>query len=94
MLELVNSGRVFRVSKQLFIVNPLSLSIQPCGKKRLILDLRHVNRSLIKQRVKFEDWKIAMAYFAEDSYMFSFDLKSDYHHIEISQDHQTFLGFC
>ena len=35
-----------------------------------------------------------MAYFAKDSYMFSFDLKSDYHHIEISQDHQTILGFC
>ena len=35
-----------------------------------------------------------MAYFAKDSYMFSFDLKSGYHHIEISQDHQTFLGFC
>ena len=26
--------------------------------------------------------------------MFSFDLKSGYHHVEISQDHQTFLGFC
>ena len=25
------------------IVNPLSVSIQPSGKKRLILDLRHVN---------------------------------------------------
>ena len=35
-----------------------------------------------------------MAYFAKDSYMFSFDLKSGYHHIEISQDHQTFWGFC
>ena len=94
VLELVNSGRVCRVDKQPFIVNPLSVSIQPCGKKRLILDLRHVNRSLIKQRIKYEDWKIAMAYFAKDSYMFSFDLKSGYHHIEISQDHQTFLGFC
>ncbi|RMX50519.1 hypothetical protein pdam_00024182, partial [Pocillopora damicornis] len=41
VLELVNSGRVCRVDKQPFIVNPLSVSIQPCGKKRLILDLRH-----------------------------------------------------
>ena len=56
--------------------------------------MRQVNRSLIKQRVICEDWKIAMAYFAKDSYMFSFDLKSGYHHIKISQDHQTFLGFC
>ena len=84
VLELVNSGRVCRVRKQPFIVNPSSVAIQPCGKKRLILDLRHVNRSLIKQRIKYEDWKIALGYFAKDSYMFSFDLKSGYHHIEIS----------
>ena len=41
----------------------MSVSIQPCGKMRLILDLRHVNKSLIKQSVKYEDWKIAMSYF-------------------------------
>ena len=52
VLELVNSGRVCRVFKQPFIVNPLSVSIQPSGKKRLILDFRYVHRSLIKQRVK------------------------------------------
>ena len=55
VLEFVNSGRVCTVFKQPFIVNPLSVSIQPCGKKSLILDLRHVNRSLIKQRTKYED---------------------------------------
>ena len=91
--ELVNSGRVRMVNEQPFVVNPLSVSIQPCGKKRLILDLRHVNKSLIKQSVKYEDWKIAMAYFAKDAYMFSFDLKSGYHHIDIAHEHQTFLGF-
>ena len=31
VLELVNSDRVYRVRKQPFIVNPLSLSTQPCG---------------------------------------------------------------
>ena len=91
--ELVLSGRVSEVNQQPFVINPLSVSIQPCGKKRLILDLRHVNKCLIKQRVKYEDWKIAMAYFAKESYMFSFDLKSGYHHVEILQEHQTFLGF-
>ena len=93
VLELVNSGRVRIVNEQPFVVNPLSVSIQPCGKKRLILDLRHVNKSLIKQSVKYEDWKIAMAYFAKDAHMFSFDLKSGYHHIDIAHEHQTFLGF-
>ena len=91
--ELVLSGRVQQVSHQPLVVNPLSVSIQPCGKKRLILDLRHVNRCLAKQRVKYEDWKVALAYFTKDSYMFSFDLKSGYHHVDILQEHQTFLGF-
>ena len=93
VLELVNYGRVRMVNEQPFVANPLSVSIQPCGKKRLILDLRHVNKSLIKQSLKYEDWKIAMSYFAKDAYMFSFDLKSGYHHIDIAQEHQTFLGF-
>ena len=43
VLELVNSGRVRMVNEQPLVVNPLSVSIQACGKKRLILDLRHVN---------------------------------------------------
>ena len=93
VLELVNYGRVRMVNEQPFVVNPLSVSIQPCGKKRLVLDLRHVNKSLIKQSVKYEDWKIAMFYFAKDAYMVSFDLKSGYHHIDIAQKHQTVLGF-
>ena len=36
------------LKSSLFVVNPLSVSIQPWGKKRLILDLRDVNKSLIK----------------------------------------------
>ena len=47
VLELVNSGQVRMVREQPLVVNPLSVSIQPCGKKRLILGLRHVNKSLI-----------------------------------------------
>ena len=62
--ELVLSGRVCEVSQEPLVVNPLSVSIQPCGKKRLILDLCHVNKCLVKQRVKYEDWKVALAYFA------------------------------
>ena len=91
--ELVLSGRVCVVAKKPLVVNPLSVSVQPCGKKRLILDLCHVNKCLLNQRVKFEDWKVALSYFTKGSYMYSFDLKSGYHHVEISQEHQTYLGF-
>ena len=47
VLELFNSDRVRMVNERPFIVNPLSVSVQPCGKKKLILDLRHVNKSVI-----------------------------------------------
>ena len=38
----------------------LSVSVQSSGKKRLILDLRFVNRHVRKQKVKFEDLKVAL----------------------------------
>ena len=72
---LLNSDLVCMVNEQLFVLNP-PVSVQPYGKKRLILDLRHVNKSLFKQSVKYEDWKTAMSYFVKDAYMFSFDLKN------------------
>ena len=76
------------------VVNPLSVAVQVSGKKRLILDLRYVNKCLLKRKVKYEDWRVALRYFEKDAYMFSFDLKSGYHHVDIYNEHQTFLGFA
>ncbi len=47
------------------------------------MDLRHVNQYFQKKHVKYEDWKVALSYFEMGAYMFSFDLKSGYHHVEI-----------
>ena len=41
--ELLKVGSVVECPFPPVVVNPLSVSIQPNGKKRLILDLRHVN---------------------------------------------------
>ena len=75
------------------IVNPLTVSIQSSGKKRLILDLRYVNHNVWKQKTKFEDWSVAIQYFNQSAFMFSFDLKSGYHHIDIFPEHRKFLSF-
>ena len=91
--ELVESGRVVEANVLPLVVNPLSVSVQANEKKRLILDLRYVNKFLRKMHIKYEDWKTAMSYFTQGAYMFSFDLKSGYHHIEIFEEHQTYLGF-
>ena len=52
-----------------------------------------MNKCLKKYRFKYEDWRVALRNFEKDAYMFSFDLRSGYHHIEIPSEHQTFLGF-
>ena len=81
--ELLNSGSVVEVPNPPYVVNPLSVSIQSSGKMRLILDLRHVDNHI----------RNACIYLSSDHYMFKFDLKSGYHHIDILQEHQTYLGF-
>ena len=76
------------------IVNPLSVSVQSSGKKRLILDWRHVNLYIFKQKCKCEDLKVALKVLSKGFYLFKFDLKSGYHHVEIFPDHRRFFGFC
>ena len=63
--ELLASSGISKVRKkaQLHVINPLSVSVQASGKKRLILDLRKVNQRLYRQKFKFEDYKHALAYF-------------------------------
>lgn len=65
------------------IINPLSVSTQRSGKQRLILDLRHVNTFIYKQKFKCEDLSVATQVFDKGFYLFKFDLKSGYHHIEV-----------
>ena len=75
------------------IINPLSVSIRSSGKQRLILDLRHVNQFIYKQKFKCEDLSVAMQIFSRNYYLFKFNLKSGYHHVEIFPVHRKFLAF-
>ena len=75
------------------VINPLSVSIQKSGKKRLILDLRHVNQYLFKSKFRCEDVSIAREVLNPRDFMFSFDLKSGYHHVEIFPEHRQYLSF-
>ena len=63
------------------------------GKKRLVVNLRHVNQFLWKRRFKYEDLRIAMMLFSPGELMFNFDLKSGYHHVEVAVNHRKYLGF-
>ena len=55
--ELLKCGYIIEAEKPPEVINPLSVSINSSGKKRLILDLRYVNGHVYKDKIKFEDWK-------------------------------------
>ena len=92
--ELLKCGSIIEVEKPAEVIKPLSVSINSSGKKRLILDLRYVNGHVYKDKIKFEDWKCFEHYLeGKKGYLFKFDLKNGYHHIDIFEPHQKFLGF-
>ena len=63
------------------------------GKKRLILGLRYVNNHLFKDKIKFNDWNSFQNYLVGNKgYLLKFDLKSGYHHVDVFDEHQTYLG--
>ena len=93
ILKLLRDNRIEEVFSSPDIVNPLSVSVQSSGKKRLTLDLRHINLHLYKQKFRCEDLHTIKNVFAKDFFVFSFDLKSGYHHIDIFPDHRKYLAF-
>ena len=60
---------------------------------KMILDLRYINKHLRSCRFKYEDLRTATNLFEKDGYFFKWDYKSGYHHIDILQEHQKYLGF-
>ena len=93
--ELITAGSIVECFSPPTVVNPLSVAIQSSVKKRLILDLRYPNSFLKKCKVKFEGVQDMLTVLSgsPQQYLFSFDSKSSYHHIEIFPDDQQFLGF-
>jgi hypothetical protein len=90
--ELLLSECIVEVPFQPFFVSPLSVA-ENKNKKRLILDLSILNTFIKKEHIKFEDWKVALEYFRKNCYCIKFDLRSGYHHIDVSPKSQTYLGF-
>ena len=88
------TGTILERDQPLRLVNPLSVSINSSSKKRLILDLRYVNMHLYKDTIKFDGWKcFKNCLLANKGYLFKFDLKNGYHHIDIFDSHQTYFAF-
>ena len=59
-----------------------------------MVNLSFANQFLCKQKFKYEDLRTALLTFEKDDLMFTFDLKSGYHHIDICPMQWTYLGFA
>ena len=74
------------------VLNPLTVP-DNAQKLRLILDCRHINSFLRVLRFKCDDIRTIKDLFEVGDYFFNFDIKSGYHHIDIWEAHQKYLGF-
>ena len=89
--QLLSEGKIEECATAPFSVNPLS--VVEGKKKRLVLDLRQVNKFLFIPKFHYEDLSSLSQVFAKDDWFFNWDLKSGYHHVNIYKPHQQYLGF-
>ena len=55
--------------------------------------MRQVNLYVFKRKFRCEDVSVALRIFSQGFFLFKFDLKSGYHHVEIFPDHRKYLAF-
>ena len=84
---------ISKVETEPHVINPLTVAYNKKGKPRLVLDCRNINDNLHKFKFKYEDLQVARQLFEKGFYMFSFDIRGAYNHIDIFQPHRMFLGF-
>lgn len=63
------------------------------GKKRLVINLRYLNKFVVKRKFKYEGINTFVELAERGDFMISFNLRSGYHHIDIHKESQRFLGF-
>ena len=63
-------------------------------KLQLVLNLKYLNQFLHKVKFKYKDIRVALLMFTREYLLFKFDLKSGYHHLDIIEPHQKYLGFA
>ena len=80
ILELLQDNRIEELTTPPEVINPLTVSVQSSGKKRLILDFKAYKSPCFQAKVQVH-------------FVFSFDLKAGYHHVDIFPDHRKFLAF-
>jgi len=88
--KLIANRCVMKVEDKPEMCSPLSVVSNSQGKLCLVLNLRYLNQFLYVLKFKYEDLRIAVLLFEPDEYLFKFDLKSGYHHVDIWPGHYQY----
>ena len=91
--ELIDAGCAVCVPTCPTVCSPLQVVVNAKGKLCLVINLRYVNQYLQLSKFKYEILNLIPVLFSEGDYMFTFDLKSGYHHVDIHEASQSYLGF-
>ncbi len=91
--KLVQTSTVQEVAERPFFVSPLGVVVQASGKKRLILDLQALNEHVFAPHFKYETLAELPEVLQPGDFMFTADLKSGYHHVDMREECWTYLGF-
>ena len=75
------------------VCSPLLVVENTKGKLRLVIDLRYVNQFLNQYKFKYEGLDLISSLFRKGDFVFTFDFKSGYHHVDIHEELQPYLGF-
>jgi hypothetical protein len=84
---LLTTGTILAVNSAHFLVSPLGVVPKAKNKFRLILDLRYLNQFLEVRKFKYETIKSVPDLCALGDFLFSVDLRSGYHHIDMFEEH-------
>ena len=91
--ELIHNNCVIKTNFGPHICSPMSVVVNQKGKKQLVINLRYLNQFLRKKSFKYEDLCTLLSVLKSQDYLFKFDLKSGYHHVEITELHWKYLDF-
>lgn len=93
LADLLRANAIMKWASQPRCVLPLNVATRSNGKQRLILDMRHVNEYLMIPKFRIDSLKLLSDLADLDDLMFSLDLASGYHQVDMDPRYYTYLGF-
>jgi hypothetical protein len=91
--ELVRTGAALKVDSTPKLVLPIGVATNDAGKRRLILDARYLNLWTPSPDMSYETLTDFRYGLKPGDVMFSVDHKSGYHHVPLTEESRTYVGF-